>query len=149
MNKKISICKICENKKCVGRLRQNWALICYHIYQDRIREEQKIENKKKMKKLKRQIREKFKKDVFERDHYKCIMCKEAAKDAHHIVDRSLWPDGGYHVDNGVSLCSEHHLDAESGKVSCNELRKAAGIRNIILPASFDSNCEYDKWGNKI
>ena len=39
-----------------------------------------------------------------------MVCKKPAVDAHHLLERRLWPDGGYHLDNGVSLCAEHHLD---------------------------------------
>lgn len=96
---------------------------------------------------KQQIRDQFRRNIFKRDHYKCVVCKELAKDAHHIIDRSLWLDGGYHIDNGVSLCDKHHIDAETGKISCKELRLAANIKNIILPIGFDDIHEYDKWGN--
>lgn len=50
-------------------------------------------------------REDFKKIVFERDKHKCVVCGQPAVDAHHIIDRALWTDGGYYLDNGVSLCN--------------------------------------------
>jgi len=98
---------------------------------------------------KKEKRRQFKKDVFARDSFKCVICPKEAVDAHHILNRGLWEDGGYHVDNGVSVCETCHLDAESGKISCDELREKADIKNILLPEGFDKNFKYDKWGNKI
>lgn len=92
-------------------------------------------------------REEFKKAVFERDHARCIICGAPAIDAHHLIDRSLFDDSGYYIDNGVSLCSTHHLKAERTIISCKELREKAGISNIILPEHFDTEEKYDHWGN--
>lgn len=33
-------------------------------------------------------------------------------DAHHITDRNLMPNGGYVIENGISLCPAHHELAE-------------------------------------
>ncbi len=52
-------------------------------------------------------------------------------------------------DNGVSVCENHHIAAESTILSCDELRKAAGITRIILPEHFYTDQEVDKWGNPI
>lgn len=92
-------------------------------------------------------RNKFREAVFQRDDYKCIICRAPAVDAHHIIDRSLWDDGGYYIENGVSLCEEHHLKAEHTVISCSELREKAGIINKTIPEHFYINCEYDHWGN--
>lgn len=64
-------------------------------------------------KRKQQVRENFRNAVFERDNYKCKVCGEEAKDAHHITDRSLMPNGGYVKDNGISLCHDCHMKAET------------------------------------
>ena len=93
-------------------------------------------------------RQDFKKSVFYRDNYKCVICGKSAVDAHHIIDRNLWNNGGYYLDNGVSLCSKCHYDAELTLISCEELRNSANIHNIILPHDFTENI-YDKWGNVI
>ena len=100
-------------------------------------------------KNKKQIRIKFKTDVFKRDNGVCVFCELPAVDAHHIVDRSLWEDGGYHLNNGASLCEEHHKQAEDSTLSCEEIRKAAGITSIILPDTLNPKNNYDKWGNNI
>lgn len=94
-------------------------------------------------------REEFRKAVFERDGHKCVVCKRDAVDSHHIVERRLFANGGYFRDNGVSVCSEHHLAAESTELSCDELREAAGIKKIVLPEHFYEDEPLDKWGNQI
>ena len=94
-------------------------------------------------------RDEFRKQVFERDAHKCVICGEHAVDAHHIIDRSLFSDGGYYLDNGASLCEEHHLDAERTLIDCDEIRAIIGIDNPILPEHFFTDVRYDKWGNII
>src|SRR5690606_33193847 len=49
----------------------------------------------------------------------------------------------------ASLCGECHLKAESTQISCNEIREAAGINEILLPPHLYRDQEYDKWGNPI
>ena len=68
---------------------------------------------------------------------------------HHLVDRSLWPDGGYYEDNGVLLCDQCHLAAENTSLSCSLLREKAGIKTQVLPPGFDDQHEYDHWGNVV
>jgi hypothetical protein len=50
-------------------------------------------------------RDNFRNSVFERDKHLCVICKEPAVDAHHILERRLFPDEGYYIDNGASLCA--------------------------------------------
>lgn len=94
-------------------------------------------------------REEFKEAVFKRDGNKCIMCKLPSVDAHHLLERKLFPDGGYYLNNGVSLCSEHHLEAEKCDITVEELRTAAGIKEIVLPPDLKPDVVYDKWGQKV
>ena len=91
----------------------------------------------------------FRNGVFERDNHKCVICGKLAVDAHHIMERRLFNNGGYFLDNGASLCEEHHLEAEKTNLSPDEIRKSAGIENIILPEHLYEDVEYDKWGNEI
>lgn len=93
-------------------------------------------------------RDAFKASVFARDKH-CVICKAPAVDAHHIVERSLWEDDGYYLENGVALCSQHHIKAEQTVISCSELRESAGIKTVILPEHFEAGINYDKWGNII
>lgn len=89
-------------------------------------------------------REEFKRKVFARDRSTCVVCYEVAVDAHHLIERKLWPDGGYYVDNGVSLCEKCHIKAESTEFSVDFLRKRAKILTVIVPPGFPTNI--DKWG---
>jgi hypothetical protein len=79
-----------------------------------------------MSSAKKQVREAFRRAVFERARYRCQGpgCKVAATpanadallDAHHITDRHEMPNGGYVAENGISLCK-----AEGG---CHEKAEA-------------------------
>lgn len=104
---------------------------------------------------KQQVREIFRHKVFERDHGECVVpwCNELAVDAHHIIERRLWKedseDGGYLVDNGVSLCKEHHKGAEEEWIPPDALRLWAGITNRIIPRQLDPFGVWSKWGRRI
>ena len=80
------------------------------------------------------LRDEFREGVFARDGYKCVFCKKTAEqtpegklDAHHIIERRLWNDGGYYLDNGATVCEEHHLLCEQTVYSVEDVREAAGI----------------------
>jgi hypothetical protein len=94
-------------------------------------------------------REEFRTAVFARDAGQCLVCPRPAVDAHHIIERRLFPDGGYYLGNGAAVCEEHHLAAEATTLSCQELREKAGIQKIILPGHLYQDQEWDKWGNPI
>ena len=98
-------------------------------------------------------RDDFKTLVLKRDNHKCVLCDVTENLAvHHIIDRSLFENGGYFIDNGVSLCEAHHIDAETTVLSCEELREKAGIKNIIYPDYIGISefvISYDKWLNPI
>ena len=94
-------------------------------------------------------RDEFRNAVFKRDNYKCVVCELEAKDAHHIIERRLWPDGGYYIDNGVSLCYGCHLFAEETLYSPEDLIRCAGIKKRILPPHLYEDNTYTKWGDVI
>lgn len=94
-------------------------------------------------------RDNFRENVFKRDNCKCVICSEPAIDAHHIVERKLFTDGGYYLANGASLCSKHHIKAEETILSCEEIRLACNIKDVLLPEHFYTDSVYDKWGNII
>ena len=94
-------------------------------------------------------REQFKEQVFARDKGRCVFCGKPAEDAHHIMERKLWLDSGYYLDNGASVCAEHHMACETTELSVEDVRKACGITTILLPPHFSSEDRYDKWGNQI
>tara|TARA_R110000796_G_scaffold248124_2_gene374557 strand:- start:13456 stop:13818 length:363 start_codon:yes stop_codon:yes gene_type:complete len=77
---------------------------------------------------KKEIRRKFRDDVFARDDYKCMGCGEDFSnqnfpenylDAHHITDRREMPNGGYVKENGISLCKENFDDEDLLTDSCH------------------------------
>lgn len=94
-------------------------------------------------------RDAFREGVFARDNHQCVICKAPAADAHHILERRLWPDGGYYMENGASLCETHHIEAERTTLSCDKIREAAKIEKIHLPPHLYRDQPYDKWGNPV
>ena len=94
-------------------------------------------------------RDRFREGVFARDGHRCVLCKAPAQDAHHILERRLWPDGGYYLDNGASLCGRCHIMAEQTTIDCQTIRNLAGITTILLPPHLYRDQEYDKWGNPV
>lgn len=98
------------------------------------------------------LRDAFRERVFARDGFQCVICKSKdALDAHHILERRLFPDGGYRLNNGATLCHVHHLAAEMTTLSVEDIRTAAGIAEtdkIIPPHLYDDEV-YDKWANPV
>jgi hypothetical protein len=94
-------------------------------------------------------RDQFREAVFARDGKKCVHCGHPGVDAHHIIERRLFPDGGYYLNNGVTLCERCHLAAEETLIDCPQLRLDAAIPEIVLPPHFFPDGMYDKWGNQI
>lgn len=103
-------------------------------------------------------RDEFRNQVFERDRHRCVVCGNGLHnshkiDAHHIIERRLWTDGGYYADNGATLCDDGkdgcHYKAETTYLSVEDVRRAAGIEKIALPEDMYHDHVYDKWGNVI
>ncbi len=94
-------------------------------------------------------RDQFRTQVFERDKHKCVFCDNPAVDAHHIMERRLWPDGGYYLSNGASVCQTHHIMCETTEISLDDVREACGILKPIIPPHLYGDQPYDKWGNPI
>ncbi|MGB0977592.1 MAG: RNA ligase family protein [Prolixibacteraceae bacterium] len=92
-------------------------------------------------------RDNFREGVFARDNHKCVICGKPAQDAHHILERRLFDNGGYYLNNGASLCSKHHIEAETTELDAQVIRDAAGITTIVLPEHLYTEFKYDKWGN--
>lgn len=94
-------------------------------------------------------RDNFRELVLERDHRRCVFCGQPAIDAHHIIERRLWPDGGYYLDNGASVCAEHHIQCEQTTLSVEQTREACGITTTRVPPHLYADQPYDKWGNPV
>lgn len=94
-------------------------------------------------------RDKFREGVFLRDKHKCVFCDKPAKDAHHILERRLWSDGGYYLENAASVCEEHHIACERTTISVEDVRYAAAITKIWVPDHLYDDHIYDKWGNPV
>jgi hypothetical protein len=94
-------------------------------------------------------RDEFRESVFKRDGHKCVFCDQQAQDAHHILERRLWSDQGYYLNNGASVCGDHHIKCETTEISVEDVRIACKIDKPIIPDHLYSDQVYDKWGNPI
>jgi hypothetical protein len=94
-------------------------------------------------------RDQFRESTFERDNHQCVFCKKPAVDAHHIIERRLFPDYGYYLNNGASVCEEHHIQCETTEISVDVVREACGITKPVLPPHLYDDQPYDKWGNPV
>jgi len=54
----------------------------------------------------------FKKSVFKRDKYCCMICgktgRKAKLNAHHLNSFNKYPEQSLDIDNGITLCQYHH-----------------------------------------
>ncbi len=94
-------------------------------------------------------REAFKHHVFERSAGRCVFCTKPAVDAHHILERKLFDDGGYYLANGAAVCADCHWACETTEKSVDAVRAACGIGVAPLPEGFEQDGHYDKWGNRV
>lgn len=94
-------------------------------------------------------RDEFREGVFKRDNHQCVFCDKPAVDAHHIIERRLFDNGGYFINNGASVCADHHVQCEMTLISVEDVRIACGITSIVVPSHLYPDQPYDKWGNPI
>jgi len=94
-------------------------------------------------------REVFAERVFDREEGRCAFCGARAVDAHHILERRLFADGGYYVDNGAAVCTVHHWECEMTTLSCEQVRDACRILVPVLPPGWNAFARWDKWGNRL
>lgn len=95
-------------------------------------------------------REEFHKKCFEREEDQCIVpwCTQKPDEAHHIIERDLWDDGGYILENGVSICNHHHQYAESNDIPPQAFWFWLGISDPPLPDAVDT-WQINKWGRNF
>jgi len=109
----------------------------------------------------------FREEVFDRDDGKCVVptCNSDAADAHHIIERKLWDNGGYISDNGASVCSRHHHLAEANAIPPQAFWRWIDVTDVPLPetitgqngvtrvdlsdSSKSPKVAYDKWGEPL
>ena len=94
-------------------------------------------------------REEFKEAVFKRDNHLCVNCNEPGVDAHHIIERKQFNNGGYYLNNGALLCSDCHILAETTELSVETILNKAGIKTPVYPPHIPIDQKIDKWGNQI
>ena len=94
-------------------------------------------------------REAFSTTVLARSRGRCVLCGAPAVDAHHILERKLFADGGYYAANGAAVCADCHWACETTQRTVEEVRHAAGITETCLPPGFAPAVRYDKWGNVV
>jgi len=90
----------------------------------------------------------FRERVFERDDDECVVpwCDEPADDAHHIIERSLWDDGGYYLRNGASVCNPHHQQAEENNIPPQAFWHWVGL-DPLTPG--ERSHHINKWGDEF
>jgi|ERR1035437_4606537 hypothetical protein len=98
---------------------------------------------------KKEIRFLFKQKVFKRDDYSCAYCNKhygidnanEFLDAHHITNREEMPNGGYVVENGISLCKlDCHIKAEKFHIT-NHMEWEEGLHPDELYSRIKSSKE--------
>jgi len=100
-------------------------------------------------------RDDFREKVLARSNGICCVpdCGKPAEDAHHIIERRLWDDGGYYLENGAAVCdlngTGHHMDCEQNLILPDQLREWCGIEEVVLPPDFDDTLTYNKWGEVV
>ena len=94
-------------------------------------------------------RESFRSEVLTRDKHTCVYCGDKATAVHHIMERRLFDNGGYYLNNGASLCDIHHWEAEATLLSCEELRILANIKVVVLPDHLVADANWTKWGDEL
>lgn len=101
---------------------------------------------------KKLIRQAFRDACFKRDQYRCAYCKwkpkpeniEKELDVHHITNRNDMPNGGYVLENGISLCARCHYNAEQYLQIGSCMDFAASKLYIIINSSYERAVEASK-----
>jgi len=95
-------------------------------------------------------RDRFRETALKRDGYRCVICdRREGLSVHHIIERKLFVDGGYYINNAATLCEQHHLEAEKTVLTVEAVRNSAKIIGAIVPPQLDASRRYDKWGNEV
>lgn len=110
---------------------------------------------------KKEIRRKFREGVFKRDKFVCQICGAKYSleqsdpalqiiNAHHITDRNELDNGGYCVENGITVCDEK--GNYPGSTSCHMLVESwhisGGDLNMVEP-QYRPEALYQKIGSSL
>jgi len=89
--------------------------------------------------------------VRERDHRACVLTQARTDHLHFLLAPRLFTTpserGGHYASNAVLLSPELAEKAIATEIRPSQIRRKAGIENVILPDSFDPRTDYDYWGN--
>jgi len=93
-------------------------------------------------------RHEFRDRCFERDDQTCVVpwCSTSADEVHHIIERSLWDDEGYYLENGVSVCNFHHRQAENDLIPPHAFWRWLDV-TPITPHGYGA--AITKWGEAL
>lgn len=91
----------------------------------------------------------FQREVLSRDHHACVCCRSTDVVVAHLLNQQLWSDGGFYVENGVTVCREHELELKRTNLSLETLREAARIPYALTPDHLSAEASYDHWGNQL
>lgn len=95
-------------------------------------------------------RTEFRETALKRDNNRCVVCGSTNDlSVHHILERRLFSDSGYYLDNAATLCEEHHIEAEKTIITPEYLREVIGIKSVIIPEGYYPDCTYTKWGDVV
>ena len=73
-------------------------------------------------------RDEFREGCLKRDAYRCVVCsKDNDLAVHHIMERRLFVDSGYYLQNGATLCPVCHIKAEQTLISPSDLYEILGV----------------------
>lgn len=97
-----------------------------------------------------QNRSTFREQVFTAADNTCIVpwCTATADDAHHVLERDCWTDGGYTPENGAAVCNKHHQYAEDNHIPPQAFWMWNGTDTPPLPDSI-STTDVNKWGDSF
>lgn len=94
--------------------------------------------------------------VAERDAHQCAVCGASPARMQFILDPVVFdepvqgaPSPAQVMSNVILLCDQHAHQAETTELSVKDLRQAAGITAWTVPATFEHDQEYDRYGNPV
>lgn len=78
-------------------------------------------------------------EIRERANHLCEVCRNQGRfthenlEVHHIRKLTEYPEGLLEDANLVCLCTEHHKDADAGRIDAEYLKKISALRDERCP----------------